>query len=833
VRGKLDHVTDPLGDTKNTAYDVADRIQQITSPNGYPSLHTYDGRGRLIKWVDPQNFQWLYAYDGVGNITNITDALGGHYVMAYDSRNERTMEKNQDGFVWQYVYDPLTRLQQQTDPDGITRTPTYDAAGRVLFVNFSTGRQDSFSYDANNNPATISRRVSGVTTATQFIYDQLDRVIEQDDALSQTVLYGYDPLGRVTTITYPGGKTLTDSYDALGRLTTQTDWAGRQMAYTYDLADRLISRKYPNGVVQTNAFDSAGRITVFSCAPSTVNSNSVNIALTYAYDRNGNRTGGGESGTFNWPLPSITADQSSFTLAGRLINRQITETSPSNSVNAIAYHYDASGNMTNASGDGQTWALTYDEDNRTTSIQWDAGITAKDIVNRYDALGRRISETVDGVTTGYVLDLSSGMERILCDLDGNGNVTAWYVHGPDLCYRVDSTNGLICYHADAMGNVIALTDGNTNLVAQYAYTPYGRSLGSTNTLSTLNSQPYTFVGSQGVQEESDIPNLYFMRARYYSADAGVFLSTDPVKHIGSSWKPTLFAYGQNNPLHYADPTGLSSIPDWIDPVSDIYDIGNNIYEYTHGQISTEEFAEDTFVSSAVVVGESALLVVGTPEVGAMAVAFEVLDSTGLAIEGANIAMEASQGKGIPGAIANTLVNNVVNSSFSAPNSTPATAFNSNVGGLNSDFASGKGSQAVSSTLGFNTQLSANSGNNSSTTQLSGSGGGVTLGGSGGGGSSMTSGATSANLVATFNNTINQTHSSSPTTGSGNTSGGGSGQLGSNLGGGSISTTTAQSTQPYILPSSPAPALNSGNSSNSSSSGGGFWSSFLGFFGIHI
>jgi len=552
--------SDPLGDTKNTAYDVADRIQQITSPNGYPSLHTYDGRGRLIKWIDPQNFPWLYGYDGVGNITNITDALGGHYIMAYGSRNERLSEKNQDGFAWQYSYDPLMRLQQQTDPNGTVRTPTYDNAGRVLFVDFNTGRHDSFSYDSNDNPQTISRRVSGVTTTTQFIYDSLDREIEQDDALGKTVLYGYDPLGRVTAITYPGGKMLVNTFDALGRLTMQTDWAGRQMSYIYDLADRLISRTYPNGIVQTNTFDSAGRISGLNYSPATISSNSINVALTYAYDRNGNKTGGGESGTFNWPQPSLTDDQSSFTPAGRLINRQITETSPSNSVNTIAYHYDASGNMTNAVGDGQSWALTYDEDNRTTSINWDCGLTAKSVTNRYDALGRRISKMADGVTTGYALSLVSGTEKILCDLDGNGNVTAWYVHGPDLCYRVDSTNGLLCYHSDAQGNIIALTDGNTNLVAQYAYTPYGRSLGSTNFQSQI-SNPYLFVGSQGVQEESDIPNLYFMRARYYSADAGVFLSTDPVKHIGAGWQPVAYEYGNNNPLGNTDAKGEIALAD--------------------------------------------------------------------------------------------------------------------------------------------------------------------------------------------------------------------------------------------------------------------------------
>jgi YD repeat-containing protein len=433
---------DPLGNTRSTTYDLAGRILQITTPNGFPSLHAYDGRGRLTQWHDAEGFDWLYAYDGVANITNITDALGGHYVMTYGPRNERRSEQNQDTNTWRYEYDELLRLQRQTNPNGTTRTPTYDAAGRVLAVDFSTGRQDTFAYDDNDNAKIIKRRVSGVATATQFIYDGLDRPIAQTDALAQTVQYGYDPLGRVTAITYPDGKTLANRYDSLGRLTNQVDWAGRQMTYAYDPADRLIRRTWPNGVTQTNTFDDAGRLTGLKYQSSNPQSNSVAIALAYAFDRNGNKTGSSEKGTLPWPPPSATDETAHYTPAGKLVDSDVAIT---NHVSRITYSYDPSGNLTNASGNGQAWSLTYDEDNRTTSIHWEAGLTAKHIANRYDALGRRISKTVDGVTTGYVLSLAGGMERILCDLDNSGTATAWYVHGPDLCYRVDAANNVFCY----------------------------------------------------------------------------------------------------------------------------------------------------------------------------------------------------------------------------------------------------------------------------------------------------------------------------------------------------------------------------------------------------
>ncbi|MEK6575122.1 MAG: RHS repeat-associated core domain-containing protein, partial [Chloroflexota bacterium] len=67
------------------------------------------------------------------------------------------------------------------------------------------------------------------------------------------------------------------------------------------------------------------------------------------------------------------------------------------------------------------------------------------------------------------------------------------------------------------------------------------------------SNPYLFVGSQGVMEE--LPGLYFMRARYYSAEVGAFLSTDPVRNLGPDWRPVAYAYVQGNPLGFTDPRG--------------------------------------------------------------------------------------------------------------------------------------------------------------------------------------------------------------------------------------------------------------------------------------
>ena len=565
---------DPLGDTTITAFDAAGRVDTVTSPRGFISRHEYDGRSRLTKWIDAENNPWIYIYDCNGNITRITDALGGHYDMQYGPRNERLREENQDHYVWLYTYDELLRLRTQTDPlplaadppqaPPVLRTLTYDLASRVEEVVFSTGRRTVFHYDLNNNPDEIRRVVPGQQSATLTLsYDAMDRVTQSLDAYGKTVGYTFDPAGRVKTITYPGAKTLTHGYDSAGRLTTLTDWAtpARVSTFGYDKAGRLTTHLYPNGVLDTIGYHDDGTVKKLDFTRAGGGAFTP-FALEYAYDRNGNKTQEKKKGVLDWqPGPAagqVAPFDESYT--PRASGRLISSTDALNPARNFTYTYNAAGDMTLAASPGQTTAFTYDEDHRVLTVARTQAAATTGIENRCDALGRRISRklTPPGsatVETRYVLDLTGSMERILCDTTAAGAITTRYIHGPDgLGYREDAATGAItCYHADAMGNIIRLTDAAGTTNAQYAYNPYGRLLATTGT----TANPYRFVGAQGVMEE--LPNLYFMRARYYSAEAGVFLSTDPVKSIGPGWKAQAYGYANGNPTGYSDPAGTTPV----------------------------------------------------------------------------------------------------------------------------------------------------------------------------------------------------------------------------------------------------------------------------------
>ena len=567
-------VIDPLGNTRGTIFDEAGRVKSTTDANGNTSTNAYDGRGRLHQWTDPAGGVWIYSYDGTGNILDIEDALHGHYVMTYDARNLRLTEKNQDNLQWTYTYDENGRLKTQAEPSGLSRSLYYDPIGRLQMVSFSTGRMGFMDYDANGNLESAVRMDMSLSTSTQTTtsYDALDRLTRTTDTFGQSVAYSYDAIGRVTTLSYPGSKTLGQEYDLRSRLVRQALWGGQTITYAWDKEGRLASQTYPNGIVRSAGYDDAGHLVALGYADgkgtADTGDDTVMIAMTYAYDRNGNQTSASDKGLLVPTPPAAKDETAAYSAAGRIQSR-IDAAVPTGANNWTYEFKNANGspsmNLSRATGAGYDLALTYDEDNRTT------GLTVTDshappsvthtVTNMYDPLGRRVARTMDGTQTRYILNLVGGMERILADADSSNHLTAYYVHGPDLAVRIDPADPtkLACYHADASGNIVRLTDQTKATVAEYAYSDYGKQLAS-NSPSGTDTNPYRFVGSQGVMDETIVPGLYFMRARYYLADPGVFLAVDPVKNIGPGWKPMEYGYAGGNPVANIDPNGQVFLP---------------------------------------------------------------------------------------------------------------------------------------------------------------------------------------------------------------------------------------------------------------------------------
>jgi RHS repeat-associated protein len=165
----------------------------------------------------------------------------------------------------------------------------------------------------------------------------------------------------------------------------------------------------------------------------------------------------------------------------------------------------------------------------------------------YDSSGRRIQKKVDGVVeVKYVYD----GDHVIAEYDASDNLLRKYVYGPcidePICL-IEATEGYqdtYYYHYDALGSVVALTNGAGTAVQFYDYSVYGQVSAS----DPNHPNRFMFTG----REFDKDTGLYYYRARYYNPEIGRFLQTDP---IGYGDGMNMYAYCSNGPVGRIDPSG--------------------------------------------------------------------------------------------------------------------------------------------------------------------------------------------------------------------------------------------------------------------------------------
>ncbi|MFJ7662278.1 RHS repeat-associated core domain-containing protein [Lysinibacillus sp. NPDC097162] len=106
------------------------------------------------------------------------------------------------------------------------------------------------------------------------------------------------------------------------------------------------------------------------------------------------------------------------------------------------------------------------------------------------------------------------------------------------------------YLTNYRGDVLGMTDASGKLVASYTYDAWGNILtqSGTDNMDTINTYRYA-----GYRYDEDT-KLYYLMARYYNPDTGVFLSLDPM--LGDLTEPKKlngYNYANNNPVTNIDP----------------------------------------------------------------------------------------------------------------------------------------------------------------------------------------------------------------------------------------------------------------------------------------
>jgi YD repeat-containing protein len=354
--------------------------------------------------TDAKNQTTTYTYDNMDRLATRKDALNRTESYQYDlagNLSQFTDRKNQ-GSTFQY--DALNRRTQATYADA-TATFTYDTVGRLI-------------------KASDTAPGAGVI---DFAYDILDR-LTQETTSQGTVAYQYDVLGRRTNMVANGQQPTVYLYDAASRL-TRVEKGALFAALGYDNVNRRTSLSYSNGTNTSYVYDLASRFTnITHNGPS-----GVIEALTYTYDAAGNRVslarGNGTATLLPNAVASATYDaaneQTAF--AGATLS------------------YDQNGNLTNDGVNTYQW----DARNRLTGIS--GGATAN---FAYDALDRRVSKAINGISTQFAYDGDDIAAEIGGGAVGANYLRLFNIDEPTVRKMASPEN----YHGDALGSSIVLSD---------------------------------------------------------------------------------------------------------------------------------------------------------------------------------------------------------------------------------------------------------------------------------------------------------------------------------------------------------------------------------------
>jgi RHS repeat-associated protein len=160
---------------------------------------------------------------------------------------------------------------------------------------------------------------------------------------------------------------------------------------------------------------------------------------------------------------------------------------------------------------------------------------------------------VSVAVTKYIYD----GDTVLQEYDGAGVTQKEYTSTAqgygDLLSAYDGTSAKY-YEPDALGSTDALADQSQNVVDRWRYRAFGT---ATQALGT-DSTPYTWVGRQGYQSDSET-GLYMLGngTRYYDPVTARFLSRDPIGFSGGD--ANLRRYADNRPTLIVDPSGTMKV----------------------------------------------------------------------------------------------------------------------------------------------------------------------------------------------------------------------------------------------------------------------------------
>lgn len=511
----------PENRTTVVARDVFGKITGVTQSGSWSGgsasatrTFEYDGNQRLCRRTDPERASTAWGYDAASQIVWEAKGLSGIGCLA-------------------------------AAPSGAT-IYDYDASGRRSLDDYPGTTDDvGYGYDAADNITSVTTSVANWT----YSYNKRNLLESEQASIDSKIMLldpSYNSEGQVASLTTPA-RTISYSPDAWGRPTQLGSYVSSIQYHPNGLAS---SYSLGNGLTYGQSLDNRLRPQM----QDTRDGGTSIQKFVYGYSLAGDLLSLDDQVDNADDLSATYDDLHRLKTANGLWGNYV-------------YSYDT---LNNLRGRGGTGALTYTYDaatNRLTGVSGSQsrtygynaqGAATGDGIRSFTLNGRgQIQSIVGAAIYGYdgnakriKIDKSGSVEYTLYDLSGRmvyseraAKQTDYLSLNGQQVVELRQVSGATTptyLHPDLLGSPRLATDAAKAVAWREHFDPFGQKLNGV-------ADKIGYTGHAHDQESG----YTYMQARYYDAQVGRFLSTDPVDDDFS-----LYAYVSNNPLNRTDPTGM-------------------------------------------------------------------------------------------------------------------------------------------------------------------------------------------------------------------------------------------------------------------------------------
>ena len=531
ILGQVETVTDAIGQKEIYKYNKRGELIEKIDKEGYITKYGYTSRGDISSLQYSDGREVMLSYDALRRLTEVKDWLGTTRITndslgrtteviypdnrkvsyTYNSLNQRTGIIYPDGKQVNYSFDENARLSELVtfDPERETNTDvsessvikySYNNLGRLTEKTFPNGTETTYEY---NDKGLLTRLAhidkEGLLDEYIYSYDAASNktgIVKNRrglEAESGTYSYGYDPIGRLRTVTKDNKLLRKYSYDAFSNRTLLEEMTGENAGvtrYTYDSLNQLTEK------------------TTFNSADSVIDRES------YSYDKRGNLA------------EIINNGQIKIQYVYGAINR--LEEVVNSEKGGAKYIYDGLGHRVGKEEYAELEVPMAEIPVPEKKINYLIDLTKE----YHNLLEREITSEINDV------EKITEYDRI------KNEIFIWDENIAGKIYddRYDY------YLKDDLGSTIRLIDEDGELMDSYGYDEFGNDLYDNQGMN----QPFGYTGYQ----IDSISNTYFAEAREFRSLEGRFCGRDWISgNISDIKSHNAYSYCKNMPIDFIDLNG--------------------------------------------------------------------------------------------------------------------------------------------------------------------------------------------------------------------------------------------------------------------------------------